>query len=32
MNKGGDGINEDKELKKNISNIKNKLFLLNWIW
>jgi Mrp family chromosome partitioning ATPase len=29
MNKGGDGINEDKELKKNISNIKNKFIIIS---
>jgi Mrp family chromosome partitioning ATPase len=29
MNKGGDGINEDKELRKNISNIKNKFIIIS---
>ena len=29
MNKGGEGINEDKELKKNISNIKNKFIIIS---
>ena len=29
MNKRGDGINEDKELKKNISNIKNKFIIIS---
>jgi len=29
MNKGGDGISEDKELRKNISNIKNKFIIIS---
>ena len=29
MNKSGDGVNEDKELKKNISNIKNKFIIIS---